>query len=266
MAALREGRRRAEYVVFTGGEPTHYPWLPDLVRSARILGYRRIQIQSNGRRFSDLAYCRTLIEAGANEFAPSIHGSTAGLHDFLTDAPGSFARTWAGIENLLGLGQDVLTNTVVTTRNCEDLPALAAKLVSAGVRHIQFAFVHIVGQAAKNAPWLVPRKSDAVPWILKAIDVTRAGGARGFTEAVPLCFLRGYEDCAAERLMPVMTIYHADGTTCEDFTRERVEVQKLKGPACPTCVYDPVCEGAWHEYPELYGFEEFIPVQAASSC
>lgn len=261
-AALREGRARSDYVVFTGGEPTHYPWLPALVRCARLLGYRRIQVQTNGRRFADPAYCRELIRAGANEFAPSLHGSTAGLHDFLTDAPGSFEKTWGGIVNLLGLGQYVLTNTVVTSRNYADLPALAALLAGAGVRHIQFAFVHIVGQAAANASWLVPRKSDAVPWVLKAVDAGRAGGARCFTEGVPLCLLKGYEDCCAERVMPVMTIYHADGTTCEDFTRERVEVQKRKGPACGSCAFDAACEGPWHEYPELFGFSEFVPVRA----
>lgn len=260
-AALREGRSRAEYVVFTGGEPTHYPWLPELVRCARLLGYTRIQVQTNGRRLADAAYCRQLVAAGANEFAPSVHGSTAELHDFLTDAPGSFARTWAGIETLVGLGQTVMTNTVVTTRNYADLPALAERLAAVGVRHIQFAFVHIVGQAAKNAAWLVPKKSDAVPWMLKAVDAGRAGGARCFTEGVPLCLLRGYEDCAAERVMPVMTIYHADGTTCEDFTRERVEVQKRKGPDCAACAFDAACEGPWHEYPELYGFSEFVPVR-----
>lgn len=262
LAALREGRARADAVVFTGGEPTHYPWLPDLARAARLLGYALVQVQSNGRRFADAAYCRELVKAGVTEFAPSVHGSTAALHDFLTDAPGSFARTWAGIGNLLALGQRVLTNTVVTSRNYADLPALAARLAAAGVRHIQFAYVHIVGQAAKNAAWLVPRKSDAVPWMLKAVDAGRAGGARCFTEAVPLCLLPGYEDCAAERAMPVMTIYHADGTTTADFTRERLEVQKRKGPACAACVHDPVCEGPWHEYPELFGFGEFVPVRA----
>lgn len=263
-AALREGRARADYVVFTGGEPTLFPWLADLVRCARLLGYARIQVQTNGRRFADRAFCRELIAAGANEFAPSVHGSTAGLHDFLTDAPGSFERTWSGIENLLALGQRVMTNTVVTARNMTDLPALAARLAAAGVRHIQFAFVHIVGTAAENASWLVPRKSEAVPWILRAVDAGRAGGARCFTEAVPLCLLKGYEDCAAERLMPVMTIYHADGTTCADFTKERLEVQKLKGPACASCAFDAACEGPWHEYPELFGWGEFVPVRGGA--
>lgn len=259
--ALREGRARADYVVFTGGEPTLFPYLPELVRLARLLGYRRVQVQSNGRRFADRDYCRELVAAGADEFALSIHGSTPGVHDRLTDAPGSFARAWAGLGNLLALGQAVLTNTVVARPNLAELPALAAKLADAGARHIQFAFIHIVGKAAENAAELVPRRAEAMPRVLAAVDAARARGARAFTEAMPLCWLGGYEDCAAEDAMPVMTIYHADGSVCEDFTRERHEVQKRKGPRCGECLYAARCEGPWHEYPELFGWDEFTPVR-----
>ena len=264
IAAMRAGREKADTIVFTGGEPTVYPYLPELVRYARLLGYKRVQIQSNGRRFCDRGYAAALVSAGANEFALSLHGSTPALHDELTDVPGSFQKSWAGITGLLGMGQKVITNSVVTRGNMEDLPALAALLAGAGVRHIQFAFVHIVGKAAENAARIVPRKSEAVPFILRAVEAGRALGARVMTEAVPLCLLKGYEECAAETEMPLMTIHHADGTVCEDFTRERLEVQKRKGPRCGECAHDAVCEGPWHEYPELFGFGEFEPVKAGA--
>ncbi|MBI2361791.1 MAG: radical SAM protein [Elusimicrobia bacterium] len=221
-----------------------------------------MQLQSNGRRLSERAFALALVEAGVTEFALSLHGSTPAVHDALTDVPGSFARTWAGITGLLGMGQRVITNSVVTRGNAADLPALAALLAGAGVRHIQFAFVHIVGKAAENAALIVPRISEAMPFVLRAVTAGRAAGARVMTEAVPLCLLEGFEDCAAETEMPVMTIHHADGTVCEDFTRERLEVQKRKGPACGACAHERVCEGPWHEYPELFGWGEFVPAAA----
>ena len=42
----------------------------------------------------------SLIAAGATEFSPSLHGSTAAIHDELTQAPGSFDQTVAGLKNL----------------------------------------------------------------------------------------------------------------------------------------------------------------------
>ena len=261
-AALRDGRTRASTAVFTGGEPTLFPYLPDLVRLARLLGYTRVQIQSNGRRFADPAYCRALIAAGADEFALSVHGSTPAVHDALTGVPGSFARVWAGLANLLRLGRPVLTNTVVTRSNMAELPALAGLLTRAGVRHLQFAFLHIVGRAAEGADWLVPRKTEAVPHMLRAVAAARAAGAQAFTEGVPPCLLRGVSDCAAEAGMPAMDVRHADGTACVDFSRERREVQKSKGPRCPECAWFRSCEGPWREYPERFGWGEFVPVAA----
>lgn len=261
-AALREGRRRSDAVVLTGGEPTLYPYLPELVRLARLLGYRFVQVQSNGRRFADPAYCGLLADAGVDEFALSVHGSTPELHDSLTGAPGSFAAVWAGLANLLGQGRRVLTNTVVTRANAADLPILAARLGAMGVRHIQLAWVHIVGKAAENAAALVPRRGEAMPHVLAAIDRARAGGARCVTEGVPPCWLPGREDCAAEPAMPAMAVYHADGTHTPDYARERLEVQKQKGPRCRDCRHFEACEGPWKEYPALFGWDEFAPVPA----
>lgn len=55
-------------VVFTGGEPTVHADLIAAIAFAKEIGYRSIQIQSNGCRFADEEYLDKLIAAGANEF------------------------------------------------------------------------------------------------------------------------------------------------------------------------------------------------------
>jgi molybdenum cofactor biosynthesis enzyme MoaA len=54
-AAAAQG---VESVVFTGGEPTLHPELVGAVKAARRAGFSTIQIQSNGRKFAYLDYCR----------------------------------------------------------------------------------------------------------------------------------------------------------------------------------------------------------------
>ena len=61
---LESGRKRADGVVFTGGEPTLRRDLPELVSFAREVGYETIQIQTNGRTFASRRYCEQMIEAG----------------------------------------------------------------------------------------------------------------------------------------------------------------------------------------------------------
>ncbi|HII66057.1 TPA: radical SAM protein [Candidatus Woesearchaeota archaeon] len=261
---LRENYGRGiREVVFTGGECTIRHDILGLVAYARCLGYRIIQIQTNGRRFCYPEFCRAMVDAGATEFSPSIHGSCPEIHDAMTQAPGSFSQVVQGIRNLKELGQRVMTNTVVTKQNCRDLPRLAKLLVDLDVDQFQFAFVHILGSAAKNKMSVVPRKSEAMPYIKEGLDIGRKAGKIVMTEAIPYCFMQGYEDCIAERIIPHTRVEDA-AWVIEDYTIFRTTEGKVKSEHCRECRYFKVCEGPWKEYPELYGWEEFVPVHAGA--
>ena len=73
LAALKEEIQAASVsckaIVFTGGEPTIHSNFLKLVNYAREIGYKKIQIQSNGRMFSYRSFMKECISAGATEFA-----------------------------------------------------------------------------------------------------------------------------------------------------------------------------------------------------
>lgn len=257
---LEESRERFEAVVFTGGEVTIRDDVFDIVSAARELGYKKIHIQSNGKRFYYKDFCVKMAESGANEFGLALHGHIPELHDYLTRAPGSFLATLRGIRNLVELGQTVITNTVITKSNYRHLPELARVLVRAGVFQYQFAFVHVVGNARTYAPSVVPRKTLAVPYAKRGLDVGLAEGVKVMTEAIPYCFLRGYEQYIAEKIIPETKVFDA-GRVIESFTEVRRNQGKTKGPACGDCDMCADCEGPWREYPEMFGWDEFKPVK-----
>ncbi|MBM4371799.1 MAG: radical SAM protein, partial [Deltaproteobacteria bacterium] len=66
---LRDAVRDSDSIVFTGGEVTIRADFLELVRFARELGFRRIQVQTNGRMLAYRAFARQTVEAGANEFS-----------------------------------------------------------------------------------------------------------------------------------------------------------------------------------------------------
>jgi len=245
-------------LVLTGGEPTLHRDFLDIIRAARKTGYRNIQIQSNGRMFRYLDFCRAAAEAGATEASPALHGSRAELHDFLTGSAGAFRDTVRGIANLKKAGFKVIANTVITKPNTRDLPALARLLAALGADQFQFAFVHILGSAAANAKWLIPKKSVIEPYVKRGLDIGAAAGLRVMTEAIPYCFMKGYEEFVAERIIPETKIFDA-GSVIEDFGRYRMSEGKAKGPKCSGCMFFRKCEGPWREYPELFGWGEFVP-------
>lgn len=249
-------------VVFTGGEPTLHTDIRWLVARARELGYRSIQVQTNGRMFAYKSFCKEIIKAGVTEVSPALHGHRPELHDYLTTVDGSFEQTTAGIRNLKRLGVRVVTNTVITRSNFRHLPEIARLLVSLGVDQYQLAFVHPVGSAGpeRNFNSVVPRFQLIEPYVHRGLDVGLAAGRIVMTEAIPYCFMEGYEQYVGERIMPSTKIFDAEGVI-EEYRDYRQGEGKLKGPQCKECSLDAVCEGPWREYPERYGWDEFIPVK-----
>lgn len=257
-ALLAEAIRDSDRIVFTGGEVTIRPDLVELLAYARSLGYTSIQIQTNGRMLAYKKVCEDLIAAGATEFSPALHGHTAELHDFLTCATGAFKQTVRAIRNLKELGQLVLTNSVITRSNYRTLPELAELLVALGVDQFQLAFVHPLGTAMDGFDAVVPRMSLAEPYVKKALQIGLDAGRRVMTEAIPYCFMAGYEPFVAERIIPRTKIMEGH-LTIADYTEHRLTEGKAKGPRCGECVFNPVCEGPWHEYSDHYGWDEFVP-------
>jgi MoaA/NifB/PqqE/SkfB family radical SAM enzyme len=257
---MKQAIKDCQSIVLTGGEATIRPDFLEIVKFAKKLGFGTIQIQTNGRMFAYREFCEKTIKAGANQFAPAVHGHIAELHDYLTAAKGSFEQTTKGIMNLKQLGQKVITNTVVTKSNYRHLPEIAKLLNNLGVDQYQFAFVHPAGSAASNFESIVPRLTLVEPYIKKGLDIGIESKKTVMTEAIPYCFMKGYENYIAEKIIPDTKIfdYHK---IIDDFTEARRAEGKAKGPNCRYCFYNEICEGPWREYPEKLGWDEFIPVK-----
>jgi len=256
----KAARNGLDSVVFTGGEPTLHPELETFVRKARECGFGVIQLQTNGQSLSDLSFLKRLKKAGLTEVSPALHGSDPSTHDRLTRNEGSFLRTLAGISNCVKLGLPVISNTVINSLNYMQAPEIAAILLKLGVSQFQFAFVHVVGTALRNRDWIVPKKTEALPYIKKGLDLGRKAGVPCYTEAVPFCLMKGYEDCVAERIIPDHYIVDA-GFIVKNYGEHRRKHGKAKRKECSACKYFAVCEGPWKEYPGIYGWEEFVPVK-----
>lgn len=259
-AFLRQSQDEALDLVITGGEPTIRQDITELVHYARELGYAEIQVQSNGRLFSSLRFCQEMTAAGANVFVLALLSHKEAVHNYLTQS-NSFKQTVKGILNLKSLGQKVKINCVVTKVNYRYLPQTAQFFVKLGVDQFQFAFVHIQGSAMENYLSIAPRKTLAMPYIRAGLRVGLDAGVPVFTEAIPFCLMRGYEFCVAERIIPETKIYDAEGIV-ESFSEVRRNEGKAKQGPCRSCMYDPVCEGPWKEYTDIFGWGEFVPVTA----
>jgi MoaA/NifB/PqqE/SkfB family radical SAM enzyme len=130
-------RRKHDGLILSGGEVTTFDELTRYVRFAASFGwFRKIQIQTNGRRLKERDYVAEQVESGVNEFFVSIQGLEQS-HEATTCVPGSFAETIAGLRNLANHKVNVISNTVLTKGNLGDITPLFALLAGECVSEMQ---------------------------------------------------------------------------------------------------------------------------------
>ena len=258
---LIECRKRCDEVVLTGGEVTIRKDFFDIVKLAKTLGYKEIQIQTNGRMFANLEFCKKTIKAGATQFSPALHGYCEKQHDYLTQSKGSFNQTVKGIINLKKLNQMVVTNTVIVKPNYRDCEKIAKLFVKLKVNQFQFAFVHAMGNALKNFDNIMPNITLASTEIKKGLDIGIKANITCMAEALTPCLMNGYEKYLSENYIPQTEIRGKDFQNTNDFTRQRKESGKKKFEQCKECKFNNTCEGPWKEYPEKRGNKEFKAIK-----
>jgi len=114
----------ATRLIISGGEPTLDRRLPEYIAHARGLGYTQVIIESNVIKCAKPDYAETLREAGLSAAFVSLHSGDAEVSDRITRAPGTHARTVAGITALLEAGVPVKLNAVMTQLGLEHLAEL----------------------------------------------------------------------------------------------------------------------------------------------
>lgn len=111
----------ARSLIISGGEPTLDRRLEDYVRRARQLGFESVTLETNAIQFGKADLASRLRAAGLSSCFVSLHSGDAATSDLITRAPGTFARTVAGIRALLEAGVPVRLNCVMTREGIDHL-------------------------------------------------------------------------------------------------------------------------------------------------
>ncbi len=246
----------------TGGEPTLRNDLPELVKYARDRGIGQIQVQSNGRRFFYRDYCRKMIDAGATEFAISIHSPREEVNDYLMGVKGAYRQAMQGIRNLRDMGQQVKISIVITRLNYKDLPGFTRMLIEMGVSEIRYDFVVVDGllrNSKRAAESVVPRMSDVVPYLKECLEMYEGPDKTWMAVFnIPHCMLKDYAKHVVDMVQPATQLRGTDFVVNIKDNRKR---DKVKPKKCGACFFSRLCFGIWDKYAEIYGMDEIRPVR-----
>lgn len=256
-----------EYLEMIGGETTIRRDFIPLVKTAKRLGFKDIVVVTNGRMFAYPEFAKATVAAGVTDLVFSIHGHDAKLHDEMTFVPGAFDELMRGIDNVRAEGLErIFGNCTVVRQNMRHLPDIARLFLKKGIHHVEFIFVDpTYGGAYTNFAGLVPRISEAAPFMREALRVGREGGTTDFVARyVPLCH---FPDDLAQiseirEVATFRTRHWAPDFKNDDVGAGRVAAGRSKTARCAGCALYDRCEGIWNEYLTRYGDSELAPVKA----
>lgn len=226
--------RKDRRIVFTGAESTVRKDFLDLLSFAKGSNAEFIQLNTNGRMFSDIIFAKKIIEAGANYFKISLHGHNSGLHDQITQTPRSFSQTIRGVKNLIRLNQrdNIVIVTVVNSLNFKHLHNILDL-----ARRLKIKKVQLNAVKTNNRNLCIPLEEIAK-------RITKIRGRYLFnmfikTKGIPYC------------LMPNPEILFLRGINRKDYTFL---------DACKDCKYNAICPGVLKSYAGRFGISGIAPV------
>lgn len=120
------------HIVFTGGEPTLRPDLPELIAHAEQNG-QITGINTNGRALHDLNYVTRLVDSGLDHVQVTLESHLPAIHDEMVGAKGAWEDTIAGLQNVLKTKLFVMTNTTLLQSNSPYLTETLEFLAGLGV-------------------------------------------------------------------------------------------------------------------------------------
>jgi MoaA/NifB/PqqE/SkfB family radical SAM enzyme len=252
----------ADTIVITGGEATIRRDFFEILEYA-LSKTEIVLLQTNGRMFYYEEFAKRLASYTRVYVTIALHSSNPKLHDEITGSKDSFKQTTIGIKNLVkhGIKHRIGGKIVISKKNMHDLENLIELCSKLGCKSVNIAFPHAMGNARLNFYDCIPRYSEIADEILNTTKKSLEIGMHIDWEAIPLCFLPGYETFASEFRMPAHSELRDLTNKESNYSRVRHSIAKRKSPVCRECRFNLVCEGVWDDYEKGYDVSELKAVK-----
>ncbi len=166
---------RIPHLVFTGGEPTLYNGLVELVAYAEEKGLIT-GLNTNGRKLADKDFVDSLVSAGLDHVQITFESHDAGIHNSMVAAKDAWGETVTGLKNTLASKLYVMTNTTLLTHNKDSIRETLAFLAEIGVPTVGVNALIYAGKGKDVGTGL--HEEELPPLLEDARAITQANGQR----------------------------------------------------------------------------------------
>lgn len=232
--------RRHHTAVLTGGEPTMYRNVPTICGFLRKVGFQRLELQTNGRKFSELQFAGELASCGTSHAFVSLYGHCPSVHEEITRVDGSFRQTLLGIHNAVEAGIRTQVNFVVSRETLPHVEAFARWAVQQFPNFsIRFSLCCRKGRAVANGSTVTFQ--ECMPTLRDAISTALDGGLELTTQYIPLCLLGPLYWLAIEAQGPSRPVLLCD--VSQNYTVVWSGSMRNYDDECQCCAARHICPG-----------------------
>lgn len=239
----------------TGGEPTLFPKLPELLTEAQSLGYTTY-MASNGTRTRKPEYFDRIAPV-LNEICFSVHGIDAATHDGLTGLRGSHAGLMATLDFAAEAGLRMFFNIVAVRHNAHQIPAIVALAAAKGVDGILVSNLAPEGMGLESYGDLSIRLGQ---WPAIAAEAKQAvAGTKSVLRffGIPMCALGSARTMSNDLYFdPRLTVERiripGKGIGIVAVRSFNPHRERSYTPACASCGYRNMCGGVFAQYLETF--------------
>lgn len=252
---------KADGLIITGGEPTLYEPLLELISYAKSRGIPP-RISTNGQKTADFGVLAALKAAGLNHIHLSLHSNRNNVQTYLSGNPDSLKNVTATLVNADRLGMRVDVSTTICRQNAAHLHETVEWICS------QFGFVShfswtnldpFMNRVAENRQ-VVPRLADLEISLLEAMRMLDRTGRTFRVEKVPLCYMGEFAHCSTEtRRIVKDEVFVANFLDYRNFLKLK-KYSYNKAAACEMCSLSSICAGLW-EIETYYSPAELRPLE-----
>lgn len=255
------------HVDISGGEPTIYPKIIQLVEHCRAIDLLPTIITHGQRLSKDLV--AELKQAGTEDFLISYHGHEK-EYDYLVQNPGGYKAMCQGITNVINAGIPFRINTVITNVNYKTLPSLAHEFVKIKTQGVDFImFNPWESWLSHSLEGFHVRYSDVASYLKEAISILDSSEITSYASFMPFCLFGGFEKCVMN--YPQLCFNNDWGWDYKEGHKLRGEYDYLyyalkesrirydQGPLCQKCSLRLICSGLPKQYGKGVGWDELRP-------
>lgn len=254
-------------VTFSGGEPTLYPYLKDIIKKTRDHGMIA-HMNTNGFLLSK-EFARELKDAGLSQVQINIDSLDPDRHDYIRGKKGSFHRAIQALKNAREAGLTCVSQTVLTKENENEIIDIFRFARSMGIQRCRVWDMTPSEGCAKDNIDLKP--TDYINTLMKLSKFAHETGAQHIESGDPLfpgvcepeintvgglCvgiigayITISYEGdvffCATQR-KPLYNIFDLDGRDLGEFHRDKLRHALYPldtPPKCMSCRFIKKCQG-----------------------